>query len=497
MDRWWDMFTPLFLVQSHALLAVLLATPGATPTTPATPSPPAPPPIFEIRVGGESIPTHDLSAAAFAQFEITRPVEVSIRTEYDVRWVDIRPRSAHIEAAISPDHSTIRFTVTKPVALTIEFNGDWKRVVHLFANPPEKSPPPTDASKVRRFGPGLHEVGEIVLQDGESVYLEKGSWVKGNITAVKARNITISGRGVLDGDFATPEPPPGAKKAQSYGGNRNMIRLEDVQNARIEGITIVNSKTWTVFLRRTKGIRISGVNILNAGSPCATDGIDVVSSSDVLIEDIFIRTNDDNIAVKNLDSAERVSDITVRRAVFWNEKCGNAVEIGFELRTGVLENIRFEDIDIIRVERGAAISIHNGDSATVKNVVFDNLRVEDARHKLIDFAIVWGAYGKDRPASREDRQKMSDRGGAWDAVMRAPPEVRKEHAVFRGHVENIMVRNLHVVEGPFPFSVIAGYDEAHLVKGVTIENLRVGGKRIRTAKEAKLSSEFAPGLRFR
>lgn len=487
------MFTPFLLAQSHALLAVLLA----TPLSATSPTSPMPPPIFELRVGSERIAIHDLNAAAFGQFELTRPVEVSIRTEYDVRWVDIRPRSARIEAVISADHGTIRFTVTKPVALTIEFNGDWKRAVHLFATPPEKSPPATDAPKVRRFGPGVHEVGEIVLQDGESVYLEKGSWVKGHIKAVKAKNITISGRGVLDGDFVVPEPPPTEKKAQPYGNVRSMIRFEDVQDARIEGITIVNSKTWTVLLRRSKGIRVSGIHILNAGSPCTTDGIDVVSSSDVVIEDVFIRTNDDNIAVKNLDSAERISDITVRRAVFWNEKCGNAIEIGFELRTGVLENIRFEDIDIIRVERGAAISIHNGDAATVKNVVFDNLRVEDARHKLIDFAIVWGAYGKDRPASREDRQKMSDRGGAWDAVLRAAPDVRKEQAEYRGHVENITVRNLHVVEGAHPFSVIAGYDEAHVVKGVTIENLRVGEKRIRTEKEAKLSKEFAPGLRLR
>ncbi len=488
------MFTPFFLAQSHALIAVFLATPGGIPAAPASA---LPPPIFEIHAGGERIPTHDLSAAAFGQFEITRPVEVSIRTEYDVRWVDIRPLSAHIEAVISPDHSTVRFTVTRPVALTIEFNGDWKRAVHLFASPPEKAPPPSNAPKVRRFGPGIHEVGEILLRDGESVYLEKGSWVKGNIKAINARNITISGRGVLDGDFVSPEPPLTEKKAQSYGGIRNMIRLEDVQDARIEGITIVNSKTWTVLLRRSKGIRVSNINIVNAGSPCTTDGIDVVSSSDVIIEDVFIRTNDDNIAVKNLDGAERVSDITVRRAVFWNEKCGNAIEIGFELRTGVLENIRFEDIDIIRVERGAAISIHNGDSATVKNVVFDNLRVEDARHKLIDFAIVWGAYGKDRPASREERQKMSDRGGAWDAVLRAPPEVRKEHAQYRGHIENITVRNLQMVEGHLPFSVIAGFDEGHVVKGVTIENLRVGGRRLRTAKEAKLVSEYAPGLKLR
>jgi len=483
------MFAAAFFAHAPALLSALLAAEGTPPAPP--------PPVFEISVGEDRIPVHDLNVAAFAQFNLVKPVQVSIRSEYDVRWVDVRPRSAGIEAAISPDHSTVTFTVKKPVALTVEFNGDWKRVVHLFARAPEKDAPTADAPGVKRFGPGVHEAGEIILGDGESLYLADGAWVKGQIRASKAKNIRIFGRGVLDGNFTPPARKADDKNVQSYSGQRNLLRLEDIEGARIEGITIVNSKTWTFLLRRSKGIRISNLNILNDGSPCATDGIDVVSSSDVVIEDVFIRTNDDNVVVKNVDSAERVSDITVRRAVFWNEKCGNALEIGFELRTGTIENIRFEDIDIIRVERGAAISIHNGDSATVNNVVFQDIRVEDARHKLIDFAVVWGAYGKDRPGSREERERMYDRGGAWDAVLRAPPEVRKEHAIHRGHVQNVTVRNLHVVEGIHPFSVVAGYDAEHAVSGVTIENLRVGGKRLRTAKEAKLSSAFAPGLRLR
>jgi hypothetical protein len=174
--------------------------------------------------------------------------------------------------------------------------------------------------------------------------------------------------------------------------------------------------------------------------------------------------------------------------------CGNAIEVGFELRTAKVEEIRFEDIDIIRVERGSVISIHNGDSAVVDNVVYDNIRVEDARHKLIDFAVVYGRYGAiDRP----DRSAPVDLGGAWDGVMRLTAEEKAMRAKNRGYIRNVRVTNLNVVEGALPFSVISGFDKEHAVENVVIENLKYLGRPIRNAAEGKFSVDNAPGFVIR
>jgi polygalacturonase len=265
----------------------------------------------------------------------------------------------------------------------------------------------------------------------------------------------------------------------------------------VEGITIFNSSHWTLYARSTRGTHIDGVRILNSSVNYGNDGIDLVSSSDVLVENVFVRTNDDCVVVKNLDDVE-TRNILVRRAVLWNMPTGgNGLEIGFEMRNRTASNIRFEDIDIIHVERGSAISIHNGDAAMVEDVVFDDIRVEDARRKLIDFAVLYAQYGVDRPPTPEERERRMDPGGVWDGAERFTAEERPERARFRGHIRNVTVKNLNVVAGALPYSIVAGFDAEHAVENVVIEGLQYQGRPIRTAVEGKFVLEHAPGFKIR
>ena len=462
----------------------------------------APEPLFQVRVNGGAIQLYNFHGGSFGLFEVARPAEVEILAGFDVRWVDVRPRSAGVVPVIGADHSSVRLQVKNPVPLTVEFNGDWKRVIHLFANPPEKDPPKPGSPNVRYFAPGEHEPGLIELKDGETLYLAPGSLVKGIVRSVGTKNVVIRGRGILDASNLPPRggPAPGAAATNGsriYGTQRNQIYLEGTEGAKVEGITLLNSQSWTLNMRSTRGTRIDGIRILT-GTACSTDGIDIVSSSDVIVENVFVRSNDDCVVVKNMvDNNNDIRNITVRKSVFWNMPCGNGIEVGFELRGATVQELRFEDIDIIRVERGSAISIHNGDSATVQNVVFDNIRVEDARHKLIDFAVVYGQYGPDRPESAEDRRRLMDPGGAWDGVLRVPASERAERAKFRGVIRNIRVTNLNVVEGSLPFSVISGFDKDHPVEKVVIEGMKYLGRPIRSAADARLSLDFAPGFEIR
>jgi hypothetical protein len=454
---------------------------------------------MRLAVDGKPVPLYEFPAGAFAIFEVAKPVKVELRAEFYVRWVDIRPLSAGITAKISADHSTVQFEMKRSVPLTIEFNGDWKKnVVHLFANVPEKDPPKPGTPKVRYYGPGVHEAGVIEMKDGETLYLAPGSWVKGSVRSYGAKNITIRGRGVLDAAMLW-SPPRGsgqgstAPQPAAVKGPRNVIYLEKTEGATVEGITLFNAPTWTFYLRGARATHIDGVRLLSYSTACGTDGIDIVSSSDTLVENTFVRGNDDCIAIKNMDDIDQ-RNITVRNSVFWNMPCGNGVEIGFEMRGHRTEKVLFQDIDIIRVERGAAISIHNGDSALIQDVLFDNIRVEDARHKLIDFAVVYGRYGT---ADRPESSRPSDAGGAWDGVMYLRPEERAARASGRGRVNGVHVRNLQVVDGYLPFSLISGYDDNHPVENVVIEGLKYMGRPLRTLSQSKFSVDHAPGLTIR
>jgi polygalacturonase len=275
-----------------------------------------------------------------------------------------------------------------------------------------------------------------------------------------------------------------------------MIYLERTVGAKLEGVTIFNHVGWTIILRATNDTHVDGIRILNATDTCGTDGIDIVAGSGVLVENAFVRTNDDCVAVKSLSEKDgEVHDITVRHSVIWDRFCGNALEIGFELRAPKIERIRFEDIDVIRVEdHGSPISIHNGDSGTVQDVTYKNIRVEEAQHKLMDFSVVHGRYGVDRPVPD---LRLVDLGEAWRGVLRETAAEKAASAQARGHIRNIRVANLQVVDGKLPFSIISGYDKEHSVDNVRIEGLKYLGRPIRNAGEGKFSIENARGFEIR
>ena len=178
----------------------------------------APQSLFEVKVNGAAIQLYNFHGGSFGLFEVARPAEVEILTGFDVRWVDVRPKSAGVVPIIGPNHDSVRLQVKNPVPLTVEFNGDWKRVLHLFANPPEKDPPKPDTPNVRYFGPGEHEPGLIELKDGETLYLAPGSFVKGIVRSVGTKNVVIRGRGILDAsNLPRRGGPPPAGAARNLG----------------------------------------------------------------------------------------------------------------------------------------------------------------------------------------------------------------------------------------------------------------------------------------
>lgn len=476
------------------LIAILVLCIGAPAPVFATPF--ATRPVeFTADVNGQPLELHECPLGKFALFEVAAPSGVDIRTGFDIRWVNIRPKSAGVIPIIGNDHHGVRFKVTRALPLTVEFNDDLTRVVHLFPYAPEQAPPKPGDPNVHYFGPGLHEPGLIELKDGETLYLAPRAWVKGTVRSIGTRNVTICGRGVLDGsDVGRPD-------GTTF---RNLIYLEKTDRAKIEGITLYNCDRpptatcfGTVFMTGTKGTRVDGVRILNPSGNYGNDGFDIVSSSDVLVQNVFVRTNDDCVAIKNMADVE-THDITVRHAVLWDMPMGgNGVEIGFEIRGHRVHDIHFQDIDLIHIERGAAISIHNGDTGAVEDVTYDDIRVEDVRRKLVDFAVVYSQGSLDRPADDAENTRRLDIAGAWDGLLAYTPQEQAERAKFRGAIRGVRVTNLRVTEGALPYSVIAGFDDAHQAENVVFKGLEYQGRPIRDAAEGKFAIEHASSVEFR
>jgi polygalacturonase len=444
--------------------------------------------VYQVKADGRSVFVYDAPVAPIASFDMEGPVEIEIKADRDIKWVDVRPRILGIKPEFKD--STIRFRLEKPCNISIELNGEFSnKPLFLFANPPEKNPPIKHGKGIHYFESGkVYTPGIIEVKSGEIVYIEGGAVVYGMIHAENASDIKILGRGILEGS-----------KNQEYlnGKWRRFIDLKDCKDIRIEGITLVNSPTWQIVTINCDNVSISHVKIVSNNG--GDDGIDIVRSRNVLVEGCFIHTKDDCIAIKsNFDYPGNVTNqnIMVTNSVFWNTEWGNALEIGFELRADTMRRITFRDCDVIHCDDGAVFSIHNGDCSVVTDVTFENIRVEDARQKLFDLAIVYSQYSVDAPRDRNSPEFVYQ-NGPWDGLLHLSADKKKEHARYRGKIRNVIFKDIQVVDGIFPFSVFCGYDEDHLVENIEIDNLTVHGKKVTNPVEAKLYMEHAKHIHFK
>lgn len=445
---------------------------------------------FKVLVNGQEAFVYNTPHFAFTQFDFEGKAEIEVISTADIKWVDIRPKSDEISYVSS--HNKIGFIIYDPVQLSIELNGENDRPLYLMANPPAPKKPENEEN-ILLFNEGKeYDVNHYKLTSNQEVYIEGGAIVKGMFDLQNVEKVKITGRGIIDGGDNQKLDLP------------RLIKMDHSTNVEVSGITFLNSLRWTIQPSDCDNVVFDNIKMFHWDT--GSDGIDVCSSKNIIIKNSFLRCNDDCIVIKA--PGERsyypdpkplgndVSDVLVENCVLWNMAWGNAIEIGFELRSEKIENIVFRNIDVINVDRGAVLSIHNGDYATVQNVIYEDIRVENAQHKLIDLAIFLSQYSYDRPNEEGYRTKYYLHG-AWDGVQKIREGKGKFHARYRGHIKNITFKDIKIVDGPVPFSIISGFDDEHQVQNVTINNLMFYSDKINNAGDGKFFIDKAKNVSFK
>ncbi len=413
-------------------------------------------PDFELEVNGQPVFVYHTRTAAFAYFSFDGEVEVKVRSLAPVYDYDIRPKSTHIAGELY--RNQIHFTLDKAANLSIEINKNIKRPLFIFANPLETSIPDSSDKQVIFFEAGkIHDPGEVFIKSNQTVYIEGGAVVRGHFMTDRGKNIKIMGRGILDNSLYLK-------------GEHRPIEINRCDNVRIEGIILSECRHWSCASFASKNITYHNLKIVSDND--WDDGIDIVGSRDIMVNNCFIRTKDDCIAIKSgvnyftdFNSGFDVDNVLVQNSVLWNGVWGNALEIGFETRTDTIKNVTFKNCDIIHVEGPeGTFTIHNGDRAVVKNVLYENIRVEDARGWLIDFKILESRYSKDTK---------------------------------RGKIEDVVFRNITVEGGTFPYSQLLGFDDAHGIKGIELENFIIHGTKVSSTYNGMITSIHAEDILFK
>lgn len=344
----------------------------------------------------------------------------------------VRPYSAAVSTSYAAGVCT--FTLSQPRNVSVEFAPNIHNpVVHpmlVFANPPEVDPPPaTGDPDVRYFGPGLQTIGSgNLLHDNETIYLAGGAYVQGAFIANgPVHNVTIKGRGVLDGLFMDTGNQDSNKNAPG------MVDIADQTSSTvlIEGITLVNGPRFNLRAL-AQYTTIHNVKVMSWWY--STDGM--VGGNKSVLEDNFVKVNDDSIKLF-------WGDTIARRNTIWQLENGASFMISWNLENDP-QNFHVYDDDVIHAEhyqiQKTAIfrALHAG-AGTPSRYLFENIRVENATWRLFYLAV--------------ENNKWYD------------------PALGYGEIDQLIFRNIHAYSNFQNPNVVQGIDSTHKVRDVNFVNV--------------------------
>jgi hypothetical protein len=383
----------------------------------------------------------DLNAA---NFSCSGQTKLIIRASSDITSFVIRPKSRNIEAVVNGPELT--FTIDGPQKLYIEIN-DLPHIA-IFANPLEVNPHKKGDPGVIYYRPGVHNPGRIDLVSNMTMYIAGGAVVNADIFGKNLNNVNIEGRGVIQGK----------------------ITMNRCTNFHVDGVFIRNTKGWTNTLTDCHNCSYRNVKVFSYEAIYSVDGINPVSSTNFIIDDCFMRCRDDCIAIKSTDNKLKVDSVYVSNCVMVGWACSDGVTIGYELNGGPVENIQVNNCDILyargsgRTEGHSAFSIVCDGPALVRNILFENIRVEEnVEFKNLELIVTDGTlYGTDPP----------------------------------GYIHGVRIRNVSWENSRKPF-IINGYSPDNLAEDITFENCRVGGRPLLKKEDADIRiNRFVKNLVF-
>ncbi len=229
-------------------------------------------------------------------------------------------------------------------------------------------------------------------------------WPAALINVIDAKNAAITGNGIVNarGKFCWDKywetrkeyDKKGLRWIVDYDVKR--VRTVLVQNASditLSGLTFKNAGFWTVQLLYSHHLTVNGIIIKNNedGSGPSTDGVDVDSSSWVLIENCDIDCNDDNFCLKagrDWDGlrVNRPTEYVVIRKCIARRGAG-LITLGSETSGGI-RNIFATDMYAKNTDNGLRIKSAVTRGGTIENIYFQN-SVLDSVNNAYQFNLNW------------------------------------------------------------------------------------------------------------
>ncbi len=414
---------------------------------------------YTMTVDGQNVPVSTYQGHSFVWFAFSGTANVKVTVNATVSSHQLSPRSYNIPTSVSG--SDISFTLNQPRKLVLRKVNGMSEELFIFADAPESGVPTLGSSGVFNGASSVQSAidsassypggGVAYLPAGSysgatmksnvNLYLAPGAVLRG-LTVRSTTNSKITGRGYYC-----------CAKMQVYYNT----------NFHIHDIVIVASPTTAL---RTGFMLNSGVHNIKIITGRTFDGMDTEGVFNYIIEDSFIWSGDDNIAVGSgagdvdFRKPSNTDGLIIRNNVLKHTATGRNVALfGGHIGHQYVRNVLVENNNGISSETPVEIQAGNGapllSGFTIRNNHFEDIRGKYLGIHSMDF-FAWGGCGN----------------GSISHTTGAAKNILFDNNYFYSSVGS---------------GIISGYSPTQNIDNVIINNWYINGVKATSLSTAKIS----------
>jgi polygalacturonase len=370
------------------------------------------------------------------------------------------------------------------------------------------------------FSPGTYLTGSVFLKDKVDLRVDEGVLIKGVqdeseypevatrvagietdwpaalINAHNVSGVKIYGKGTIDGSgsmwwdkywtMRREYDAKGLRWVVDYDCKRpRLILIYNASDVKLEGLTLQEPGFWTVHICYSTKVTVDGLTIranLDEKVGPSSDGIDIDSSSDILVQNCDIDCNDDNFCLKAGRDADglRVNrpahDIIIRDCIA--RRGHGLITFGSETSGGIY-NVEVYNLKAYGTSTGIRFKSTQGRGGTVRNAVIHDLTMHNVREAIkLDYD--W--YPAYNTVPEEVRKQIEAEGKElprhWKALMQQVPEEQGTP-----YIRDITIRNVKAVDSETAISVSGRKNQR--AGNFLLENIEITAKKAGTIKNAE------------
>lgn len=302
-------------------------------------------------------------------------------------------------------------------------------------------------------------------------------WPAALINVIGQNNAAVSGKGSVHAQgryhwerywqLREKYTPRGLRWASDYDCKRvRTVLVSESEHITVKDLTLKQAGFWTVHILYSDQVTVDGITVLNNvdGHGPSTDGVDIDSSSDVLVQNCDIDCNDDNFCLKSGRDADglRVNRpcerIVIRDCI--SRRGGGLITLGSETSGGIRQ------VEVYNLKADGTHCAIRMKSALTRGGIVEDINIHDIQMenvlRPIEVSLNWNpSYSY---ASVENIEKELPHH--WKVMLE---KVTPDEGL--PHFRNIRISNIEAINCRSSLSV-AGIADSYL-ENFTLENINI------------------------